>query len=75
MERIKNIVNALDVLAGSPMVGRIVGTERRELVIGRDVRGYVALYRFDSALDSVFIMAVRAQREVGYALEESGSAI
>lgn len=73
VERIKDIVSALDVLAGSPMVGRMVATERRELVIGRDVRGYVALYRYDSALDCVFVIAVRAQRELGYAREESGS--
>jgi Plasmid stabilisation system protein. len=75
MERIQGIVSALDVLAGNPMVGRKLGKEWRELIIGRDARGYVALYRYETGIDSVFVVAVRAQRELGYAREESGSPV
>jgi len=37
------------------------------LVIGRDATGYVALYRYLSEFDTVLILAIRAQREAGYA--------
>ena len=39
---------------------------KRELVIGRGTRGYVALYRYVPALDTVFVLAVQAQREAGF---------
>jgi hypothetical protein len=39
---------------------------KRELVIGRATRGYVALYRDVAGIDTVFVLAVRAQREDGF---------
>ena len=42
---------------------------KRELIIGRARRGYVALYRYVSAIDTVFVLAVRAQREDGFKRE------
>ena len=42
---------------------------KRELVIGRAKRGYVALYRYVATIDTVFLLAVRAQREAAYAQE------
>jgi toxin ParE1/3/4 len=30
------------------------------------MRGYVALYRYASEIDTVFILALRSQREAGY---------
>ena len=38
----------------------------RELVIGRRARGYVALYRYVPAVDTVFVLAIRGQKEAGY---------
>ncbi|MDO8320161.1 hypothetical protein [Rhodoferax sp.] len=38
---------------------------KRKLVIGRATRGYVALYRYVGAIDAVFVLAVRAQRDDG----------
>ena len=38
-----------------------------ELVIGRDSHGYVALYRYVAAIDTVFVLAIRSQREAGLA--------
>lgn len=64
--RIGEIVQALQVLAHSPLIGRPVGGGMRELVVGQDSRGYVALYRFVSELDTVFVLAIRSQRESGY---------
>ena len=65
-ERITGIVQALQVLTGSPGIGRRVKGGQRELVIGQDSRGYVALYRYVSAIDTVFVLAIRSQRELGY---------
>lgn len=64
--RIQEIVEALQVLAHSPLIGRPVRDGRRELVIGRDTRGYVAQYRYVPGIDTVFVLAIRSQREKGY---------
>jgi plasmid stabilization system protein ParE len=66
-ERIGEIVQAIDVLTHSPLIGRPVRGGRRELVIGRGSRGYVALYRFVASVDTVFVLAIRGQRERGFA--------
>ena len=63
----EQIISALDVLADNPLIGRPAGEDRRELVIGRDSRGYVALYRYLPVIDTALILAIRAQREGGYA--------
>jgi len=65
-ERIAQIMQALQVLTHSPAIGRPVGGGQRELVIGHNERGYVALYRFIASIDTVFVLAVRSQRETGY---------
>ena len=65
--RIQDIVAAIDVLQRNPQIGRPAVGGRRELVIGRGSRGYVALYRYVPELDLVFVLAVRSQREAGYA--------
>ena len=48
------------------MIGRPARRELRELVIGRRSRGYVALYRYVAEMDTVFVLAIRGQREAGY---------
>jgi toxin ParE1/3/4 len=65
-ERIEEIIQALDILTHSPLIGRPVKNGNRELVVGRDARGYVALYRFAEVIDTVFVLAIRSQREAGY---------
>jgi toxin ParE1/3/4 len=65
-ERINEILDALQVLTHSPVIGRKVGSGLRELVVGQDARGYVALYRFIPGIDTVFVLAVRSQREEGF---------
>ena len=37
-----------------------------ELVIGRRTHGYIALYRYVAVIDTVFVLAIRSQREAGY---------
>lgn len=68
-DRIREIVEAIDVLASNPLIGRPAGNGKRELVIGRRTHGYVALYRYVAEIDTVFVLAVRGQREAGFARE------
>ncbi|MEO7008564.1 MAG: type II toxin-antitoxin system RelE/ParE family toxin [Caldimonas sp.] len=68
-ERIDEILQALQILVSSPVIGRPIKGGKRELVIGNVSRGYVALYRYVNAIDTVFVLAVRSQRESGYKRE------
>ena len=65
IKRISEIVEAIQILAHSPLIGRRVKAGKRELVIGRASRGYVALYRYAADIDAVFVLALRSQRESG----------
>ena len=64
--RIAEINEAIQVLAHSPLIGRKAKAGKRELVIGKESRGYVALYRYVPDIDAVFVLAIRSQRESGY---------
>lgn len=64
--RIREIIQAIAVLEQNPLIGRPVYADKRELVIGRRSRGYVALYRYVVEIDTVFVLALRSQRELGY---------
>jgi toxin ParE1/3/4 len=64
--RIDELIEALQLLTRHPLIGRKLGANRRELVIGRGARGYVALYAFDPLDDVVVVGALRAQREAGF---------
>lgn len=66
-QRIEDMIAALDVLERNPLIGRPAGPVHRELVIGRGSRGYVALYRYLEGVDTIFVLAIRSQREAGYA--------
>ena len=70
-QRIGDILEAIQILTHSPLIGQPVKDGKRELVIGRAKRGYVALYRYVAAIDTVFVLAVRtvlAQRDDGFTL-------
>ena len=64
--RIKEILQAVSVLEHNPLIGRPARADMRELIIGRQSRGYVALYRYVPEIDTVFVLAIRSQREAGY---------
>jgi len=63
---ITEIIGAIEILALNPLIGRPVANAKRELVIGRHSRGYVAVYRHVPEVDTVFVLAIRNQREAGY---------
>ena len=60
------IESAVDMLAAHPLVGRRVEGDLRELVISFGATGYIALYRFVVQDDTVRVLALRHQREIGY---------
>lgn len=63
--RIEQIIAALDVLADNPLIGRPADDDLRELIIGRDTRGHIALYHYLPVIETVLVLAIRAQREAG----------
>ena len=68
-ERVEAIIESLSVLKFNPLIGRPAQTDLRELVIGRQSRGYVALYRYVPEVDTVFVLAIRRQHEAGYRVD------
>lgn len=64
--RLRDLLAAIDILRHSPQIGRPVRAGRRELIVGQGGRGYVVLYRHVAAMDTVFVLAIRSQREEGY---------
>lgn len=64
---IESVVEAIAVLDHNPLIGRLALNDKRELIIGDRSRGYTALYRYVPIMDTVLVLAVRSQREAGYA--------
>lgn len=60
------VLEAVEVLANHPLIGRPAEEGLRELLISRGRSGYVALYSYEEAEDVVFVLTIRHQREVGY---------
>jgi plasmid stabilization system protein ParE len=63
------IDDALAVLARHPLIGRLAEEGKRELVISRARSGHVALYESVAEEHVVLVLALRHQREAGYAEE------
>jgi len=64
--RLQQILQGISILEQNPLIGRPVHADMRALIIGRESRGYVALYRYIAEIDTVFVLAIRSQREGGY---------
>jgi len=64
--RIAEIVRAISVLEDNPLIGRPTKNDLRELIIGHGAHGYIALHRYVPEIDTVFLLAIRSQREAGY---------
>jgi plasmid stabilization system protein ParE len=69
LETAELIAEAVQVLENHPLVGRPVEHDLRELIISRGRTGYIALYSFEEQHDTMLVLAVRHQREAGYAPE------
>ena len=64
--RIDESVHGISVLEQNPLIGRPIHDDLGELVIGRGAHGYIGLYRDVPEIDTVFLLAIRSQREAGY---------
>jgi len=62
------IASQFGLLVSNPEIGRPFDDtpELRELIIPFGDKGYVALYRTDESIDSLYILAFRHQKEAGY---------
>jgi plasmid stabilization system protein ParE len=62
------IVHTFELLEFEPELGRPLDDipDLRELIIEFGDAGYVALYQYDMPSDTVFVLAFRHQKEVGY---------
>lgn len=66
-KQLVSVRRALELLADHPLLGREAEEGRRELILSRGRFGYIAKYRWLPAEDVVLVLAVRHQREAGYA--------
>lgn len=62
-EKIQKIRHAINVLAHYPLIGRLAGNGKRELVIGHGKQGYLACYRYIAAIDTVFVLSIHSQHQ------------
>lgn len=60
------IADGVSTLERHPLIGRPAEAGMRELVISHGRTGYVALYDWLEAVDTVVVLALRHQREAGY---------
>lgn len=61
------ILRALGILEEHPYMGQPVDSGLRQLVISRGRTGYVALYLYREDVDLAVVLAIRHQREAGFA--------
>jgi plasmid stabilization system protein ParE len=66
----KSIVDGINILVDHPLVGRKVELGLREFILSKGRTGYIVLYDYDEADDSVIVCAIRHQRESGYRYQE-----
>ena len=59
------IEEAVQILKNHPLIGRLCDSHLRELVISRGKNGYIALYSFEEAKNTILINAIRHQKESG----------
>jgi plasmid stabilization system protein ParE len=57
------------LLERHPYIGSLSVDELRGLIISQGKSGHVALYSYEENQDTVLILAIRHQREAGYAIE------
>lgn len=64
------ISEAVQILENHPLIGQPVEHGLRELVVSRGRSGYLALYSYEEEQDAVLVLAIRHQRQAGYAWEQ-----
>ncbi|MGH9427193.1 MAG: type II toxin-antitoxin system RelE/ParE family toxin, partial [Terriglobia bacterium] len=69
LETAELLSEAVQILENHPFIGHTAEHGMSELVMSRGRTGYIALYHFEEKHDTVLILAIRHQQEVGYATE------
>jgi len=72
-ETVNLIYEAISILGRHPNIGRPTDSGLKELLISQGRNGYVALYRYRQDLRQIRILALRHQREAGYADNGAGN--
>lgn len=67
---IEEIIRVINILSDSPQIGWPTDAGLRVLVVGQRSHSHIALYRFVSEIDNVFVLAIRSQSESGFAKRE-----
>ena len=62
---ITEIIEGLELLTRHPLIGRLLASDLRELVLGTKNRGYLALYTYSAELEIVFVLAIRSSVRLG----------
>ena len=57
------VLDAIEILAHHPLIGRPLQSGQRELVIARGRSGYVARYLYVEPIDVVYVLSLHHQRE------------
>ena len=70
-ESIELIIEGVSILARHPWIGRPAENNLRELLIAQGRNGFVALYDYHPELTQIRILALRHQRKVGYANDDT----
>lgn len=62
------ISSSIQLLETHPNIGRphLDETPLKELIIEFGATGYIALYRYDSQKDEVYVLSFRHQKEINY---------
>jgi addiction module RelE/StbE family toxin len=71
LEALNLIDEAVTILERHPLIGRKAESGLRELVISHGRTGYVALYAYEAPHDAILVLAIRHQREAGFAADAS----
>lgn len=66
LEALDLIEEAIKILARHPLIGRPVESGLHELAISQGKTAYLTLYAYHAAHDTIFVLAIRHQREAEF---------
>lgn len=64
--RVADIRRSVEILRGAPLLGYSLGGDRRRLIVGKRRCAYIATYRYDESINTVYILHVWSQRSAPY---------
>lgn len=67
------IEEVIMLLERHPLIGRLIDNALRELIISTGKSGYVALYSYEQHKNTILILTIRHQREIGMSFDPENS--